>query len=105
MRFGWMWTLVAAAACNGGASSDRVAGILDLAGDSASGEAVYSSNCASCHGANGQGGSGPAMSNVTGLSDDRMVQTILDGKESMPPFDSLPDQDIADLVEYIFTTY
>ncbi|MEQ1566653.1 MAG: cytochrome c [Myxococcota bacterium] len=108
MRYGWIAAAFLAAGCNGGAEDDRVTLILDLEGDPANGATVYTGNCALCHMESGLGtndptpGSGPDLTEVAAGNDDvALVEVILSGKEAMPAFDSLADQDIADLVAYI----
>jgi mono/diheme cytochrome c family protein len=98
--------LLTLVACGEKASDpQRVDDILALDGDAVAGADVYDSNCATCHGINGEGGSGPSMSNVANMSESAIVDVVLTGKESMPSFDTLEDQQIADLLEYIVTTY
>jgi len=82
-------------------TGDRVAAILDLEGDPAAGEGVYASECASCHGADGEGGSGPAMEDALHHGDAETVEVILDGIGGMPAHDYLDDQEIADVLAYI----
>lgn len=98
--------LLLAAGCDGGkdgsASGDRVDTILSLTGDAVSGETSYSSNCASCHGAAGEGGVGPALAG-TDEEGEEIVGTILEGADGMTPFDSLDDQTIADIYAFILT--
>jgi mono/diheme cytochrome c family protein len=59
--------LLTLAACSSGTTTTQTATTTTTpagttAGQlSASGQAVFSGNCARCHGANGQGGSGPAI--------------------------------------------
>ena len=67
-----------------------------------SGEAaqLFADNCARCHGANGEGGSGPAL---TGEDDTAFVrQTIETGVESMPAFSgTLTSAQIDALAQYV----
>lgn len=58
-----------AAACGGGSSDSASGGggaTTTKAGGSGggNGETIYKTNCSTCHGANGEGGTGPAMVNV-----------------------------------------
>ena len=78
----------------------RVDTILALSGDAANGGAVFADNCASCHGADGNGGT---EEGVVGEDDEaEVVETVLNGKETMPSFaDALSDQDIADLLAWL----
>lgn len=84
----------------GCAPSSQVTDILALDGDATAGEALFADNCASCHGADATGGSGP---DLTGEEmDEEAVGVILDGEEDMPSFvDTLADQDIADIIAWV----
>lgn len=85
-------------ACGG--STSRATDILALTGDATAGEAVFSDNCAVCHAADGSGGTGPNLANES--VGESAVNTVLNGKESMPSFgDSLSDQDVADLFAWL----
>ncbi|HLR66476.1 cytochrome c550 [Virgibacillus alimentarius] len=49
-------------------------------------EAIFESNCASCHGADLSGGAGPDLTKVGGnLSEEEIHDIIINGKGSMPP--------------------
>ncbi|MBU5265901.1 cytochrome c550 [Virgibacillus proomii] len=49
-------------------------------------EAIYESNCSSCHGADLSGGAGPDLTQVgSKLSKDEVKNTIINGKGQMPP--------------------
>jgi mono/diheme cytochrome c family protein len=88
-------------ACSGG-DTDPVAAITALTGDTASGETLFSANCASCHGAAGEGGTGPAIAGLDFTDGD--ISLVLNGEDAMPAFgDSLSDQDIADVIAYVGT--
>lgn len=110
------WAVVAAlalAGCPGGptdtddtddtdAPTDRVAAILALTGEVASGEDLFPSNCVACHPSDGSQGTGAALSVVVPAStDDELAHTILNGAPSMPDFDYLDDQEIADLMAFL----
>ena len=63
--------------------------------------ALYSKNCAVCHGSFGQGqGSNPALKG-TNLSHDQIAQLIRSGKGEMPSFSNLTGDQIHQLVELI----
>ncbi|MGB6689458.1 MAG: cytochrome c [Terracidiphilus sp.] len=74
------------------------------------GEAVYNSNCKSCHGAAGTPSPGMAkMMGIKAVSDpdikkltaDEMFASVKDGKGKMKPFkDKLTDDQIKDSVTY-----
>jgi mono/diheme cytochrome c family protein/rhodanese-related sulfurtransferase len=58
-----------------------------VAGDAGAGEAVYQANCAECHGAEGEGGTGTALGNATmlALSPDAFLRhAIVHGREGTP---------------------
>ena len=78
-------TLVAA--CSGGSSSSPAA----PSGDPVlvEGQQIYSQNCASCHGAAGQGGYGAKLAGVVTVkypNIDDQIAVITNGKGSMPSF-------------------
>jgi glucose dehydrogenase len=91
---------VATAACSG---SDPAA---TKAGDPP-GARLYATTCATCHGADGGGGQGPAIGD--GLAAKRftaaeMVAIVHDGRGNMPPLSSaLTDAEIRDVVAYVRT--
>ncbi|MGE0113265.1 MAG: cytochrome c [Steroidobacteraceae bacterium] len=64
--------------------------------------AIYT-NCAGCHGAQGEGSDGPAFSgNATLQNADYVVWKILAGSQHMPSFtEQLPDAQIAAIASYI----
>lgn len=85
--------------CAGGEES-RADTILGLSGDATAGADVYDANCASCHGTDGSGGSGPSLlDEYPGAAE--AVDVILEGTGDMPAFDTLADQDIADLLAFL----
>jgi mono/diheme cytochrome c family protein len=105
----WALTFVCLAGmgCEGakdGESGDRVSDILALEGDAAAGQAVYDSQCAACHAADGTGGSGPAVTGVEADPEATITQ-ILEGGELMTSYASLPDQDIANVYAYMVETF
>ncbi len=84
-----------------------VARVAPTAGAAADGAALYSKNCAGCHGAEGQGMGAvfPALAGNEALADaGYVVDIILEGKpgSSMPAFgDRLSDEEVAALAGYI----
>lgn len=75
-------------------------------GDPVAGEAVYADNCASCHGADGEGGSGPAMDEPAAeLSEERIAEIALYGDGDMPAVEGLGEQDAADVAAYVVATW
>src|SRR5690606_4698883 len=67
------------------------------------GQINFSSNCASCHGDNGEGSIGPSLIDNEYLGDTRIVtETIIRGFSYMPPFgDQLSDEQVAAIGTYI----
>jgi polyvinyl alcohol dehydrogenase (cytochrome) len=67
-----------------------------------SGEDVYATNCARCHGGSGQGGSGPSLEGVADRLDEaEHLEIVREGRSAMPAWkDSLSDDEIAAVVEY-----
>lgn len=84
--------------------SDRANTIAGLTGDAASGQPLYATRCANCHGATGGGGLGPNLVAEFNERDEQAekIDVILEGEDSMPGFaDTLSDQEIADIVSYL----
>jgi mono/diheme cytochrome c family protein len=84
---------------------DGEAGVDDdpaAADDVASGEEIYRERCASCHGGDGGGGSGPPLEGVADrLSLDDQIAVVTDGRAEMPAWgDTLSEDDIAAVVDY-----
>lgn len=119
-----MWWLLAALVACGGESTDpteetdteetdagdsRVSAITALNGSSSAGAGVYSENCALCHAADGTGGTGTDLTaTLPGLAEEDAILTILDGVEgtTMTSWDGfLSEQEIADVVAYIYETF
>jgi mono/diheme cytochrome c family protein len=109
MRFVLSLMVVGAMACGTeGPSGDRASTIADLDGDVASGEAVYTANCAVCHLADGtgetNGGVGDDLVQALAEGDDDLeyIEVIINGEGEMTAFgDSLDDQEIADVIAYM----
>lgn len=79
----------------------RAEQILSLSGDVASGEIEYTTNCVSCHSADGSGGIG---SNIQDTDVEVMVDAMLNGRSGMISYaDLLQDQQIADIAAYAET--
>ena len=73
---------------------------------SAAGQGLYEVNCESCHGADARSGS--ANENLAGEVEEELgeyADVVLSGKGNgeMPAFDTLTDQEIADILAYIAT--
>jgi ubiquinol-cytochrome c reductase cytochrome c subunit len=79
------------------------------AGDPASGQAVWTSNCAHCHGSTGAGGvagAGAWTPQVTGQEPEVIAEAIRVGPFNMPRFDEsqLTDQEVNDVVAFMDET-
>jgi ubiquinol-cytochrome c reductase cytochrome c subunit len=69
----------------------------------AAGAEVYSANCATCHGVDASGGTGPALTATT-LGDDEIASVVGSGQGAMPGFaETLSTDDITALIAYIET--
>lgn len=87
-------------ACGGG-DTTREGTILALTGDPVNGATVFAANCAACHGADGSGGSGPAIAGWD-ESGEEFLEYVLYGEDAMPAYDGvLTDQEIADVYAYV----
>lgn len=78
-------------------------GAADIAGDAAAGQAVYAAQCAACHGAQAEGGFGPALAGA-GIAEDaaQFAKIVREGTTGgMPPFPQLTDKDLADMRAYL----
>ncbi len=92
----------------GTGGDDRSATILGLEGDNGAGMTVFSGSCSaeSCHGADGVSGMAPSLAGtVPNLSDAQIVSVLLNGKGTMPTQAGLSDQQLADVVAYVGTTF
>ena len=87
-------------ACEGGKGDFDA--ILALEGDATAGATVFADNCASCHGTDATGGSGPDLTAEADEADEELLEYIVYGEEDMPSFDGvLDDQEMADVLAYI----
>jgi mono/diheme cytochrome c family protein len=81
------------------------AGTVAAAGDAAHGKAIFSSNCASCHGASGtEGGVGPSLKNEKSRKDQAAAVAWI--KNPAPPMPKLypsplSDKDVTDVASYV----
>ena len=71
------------------------------------GQQVYQNECATCHGAEGQGGLGPAQAGNNSLEDAQfVVDRIVNGKGEMPALGGqLSDEQVAAVSTYIRNTW
>ncbi|MCB9760607.1 MAG: cytochrome c [Alphaproteobacteria bacterium] len=70
-------------------------------GDVQAGGQLYLSLCASCHGPDGLGASGPGLALVPEMSDAELWDIIVNGVEDMPAYGYLTDQEVADLIAWM----
>ncbi|MEI8362174.1 MAG: cytochrome D1 domain-containing protein [Betaproteobacteria bacterium] len=82
--------------------------IVSLQGFAADAPALFSQNCASCHGADRLGGTGPALlpESLERLKKPEALKTVTEGRIAtrMPAFaDKLSQEEIQSLVDYVFT--
>ena len=70
----------------------------------ADGKAIYAANCATCHGATGEGGVGPRLAGVVSTAfpdEDDEISLVESGPAIMPAFSEiLSDDEIKAVVEY-----
>ena len=68
-------------------------------------KAIFSQKCSGCHGANGGGGMGPALSNVEAKGDEFIRMRIVEGspEKGMPAFKQLKPEEVDALVTYVKT--
>lgn len=80
---------------------DRAEAVAGLIGDAEAGSALFATGCASCHGADGTGGSGPDLLPVASWPTDEVVLVLLQGPWSMPSFADWSDQELADVTAHV----
>lgn len=69
------------------------------------GQALFQS-CAGCHGANGEGGFGPAFAGNANLKDTKIVVSVITkGRGNMPPQSQLDAESVAAVVTYIRNSF
>lgn len=74
------------------------------AGSNVTGPELYAESCASCHGAGGDGGIGPAVgagTNSESLTDEQLAGVIRVGPGTMPGFPRLSDAQVDSLVAFL----
>lgn len=94
------------------APAEAEASAVAVAGDVDHGKAVYATNCSGCHGANAEGGLGPALNDAASWSDSEFLTALRTGdspagklKAPMPQFSEsqLSDSDITDIHAFLQT--
>lgn len=83
-----------------GAAADGATGTAQAA---LSGAQVYAANCAVCHGAQGQGGSGPRLAGSARAADERLLRNVVRyGNGMMPGFEGrLSEAEIEAVVAFV----
>ena len=77
----------------------------DTGGAAPTGADLFASRCASCHGASGQGVSGPALASVAPSYDQSSLENvILNGSGSMPPI-TVTEAEASLIAEYVLATF
>ncbi len=89
-----------------GGNSPRIKDLINAAtqrlGSLDPGIKSFATNCAGCHGSNGQGIVGPQLSNNTNAANNAFViERLKTGKGSMPAFKQITGQELAALVKYV----
>jgi mono/diheme cytochrome c family protein len=88
--------VVGAAGCGGGGAARPTTG-----------KGIYEANCATCHGADGQGAVGPALAGVVATkypNVDDQIAIVTNGKGAMPSWrNKLTPKEIRKVVEYTRT--
>lgn len=85
---------------SGAAGTTGTTGTTGATGD---GEALYTTYCAGCHGVDGEGVSGPALSDVVpGLSAADIEAVILNGDGSMPAI-SVTESEASAIASYVLS--
>lgn len=74
--------------------------------DATAGAQVFADTCAGCHGANGEGASGPAMSEAAaGKTEADVEDVVRNGSGDMPAQSQLSDPEMADVAAYVVETW
>lgn len=81
------------------ADQQRATNIGRMSADLTAGKDAYTTECASCHGADGKSGS--ARKNITSFSSSAVIEQVLKGGDGMPALSSLSDQQIANINGYV----
>jgi len=87
------------------AAAPAPAADADAATSAEAGKELYGSvGCSSCHGVDGEGVVAPRLIGSRTVSNvNTLIQRILYGGGDMPPFDSLADEEIAAIANYVRT--
>ncbi len=92
------------AASGGEEAPAAAAAAASGAEDVSLGESVYSQQCAGCHGANGEGGFGPALAGNPLLDNPNEFNKIThEGRAQMPPYPQISDEELAAMRAFLKT--
>jgi mono/diheme cytochrome c family protein len=98
----WPWTVVMsrAQAQGSGAETSTDPNVVTLMEE---GDAIFSTECAACHGADGAGDVGPALAGSAALaSRERVIRILLNGGRNMPPLRAThTDRQVAAVATFI----
>ncbi|OUM85911.1 MAG: hypothetical protein BAA01_15075 [Bacillus thermozeamaize] len=77
-------------------------GNANVAFDEAKAKETYQASCQGCHGANLEGGFGPALNNVGSKMDANAIYDIIKkGRGQMPPQGQVSDEDAKNVAEWL----
>ena len=86
------------------AEAAPAAGAATADDEIATGESVYTQQCAGCHGPNGEGGFGPALAGNPLLDNPHEFDKIThEGRASMPPYPQISDEELAAVRAFLKT--
>ncbi|WP_027882061.1 c-type cytochrome [Meiothermus rufus] len=97
-----------ASAHGGHGEGAQAAAPADAAALAKEGEGIYAQNCAGCHQATGQGLPGvfPALAGNPKVGDkNHVINTVLKGRNAMPAFAQLSDQQVAAVLTYVRSSW
>lgn len=92
---------VAQATGSGPAAPRTLSPDLALQADFDNGSTIYDNACSDCHGETGQGGQGGGPALTGNLSLSQVMLVINDGRNTMPSFDVLTDQQLLDISSFV----
>ncbi len=89
--------------CIGGCGFNCEEKVLTLERDPVVGEFIYDNRCATCHGPDGEGISGPPLTDIVAQRTScDIVDTVRNGSGEMPAIGAdFDDQELADIVEFV----
>lgn len=104
--FAVMSALVTACGAPPAEPTTREGRIALLMGKAETGAPLFASNCAGCHGADGKGKTGPSLvGRIHDAEPEVIIGYVVNGKGKMPKFDTLTDQQVADLYAHLNATF